>query len=518
MDVGDAVLAHRRALGAVLLAVAVALAGCGRDEAPPEDVSGEPSADPGPAVEWSTEEIEVGLNPDSEILAGADGDTMVLVSTDEDGAVTGHVAHGDGAFESGPPTETGAVFLTLGGLARTGDGWVAMGSGGIEGTPPLEHIAFDVFVLTSPDGLEWTVQETTGLDQPADVSEVVATDDGLVAVGALRTGSEPAMGGFRPVAWHSSDGTEWTQVDLPAPEGDGSVHDVVATDDGLVATGGDGLLWAGAADGTWEAITPEGLPAAVTMSELAVVGDDVLASGHDSTAEDPHSAATTFARSADGGRTWTPVAEPPAGEQGEGWAPPLRVGAGRVFTLLTSYIDPGANPELCYADIELCRGGSENVLYASDDDGESWGRVDLADLGDEDTRVDSVLASDDRIVLLSTGEDTIWLWSAPASSTLPVEDEPVLPEADVRFLEEGEEPEVGVEYAVPLYTHCGIDWLYLGGEPWERTDDGPENTGSNGDVYGFATLVDEDTVEYSLADGKVIATYGPPTREPEMCM
>jgi hypothetical protein len=86
----------------------------------------------------------------------------------------------------------------------------------------------------------------------------------------------------------------------------------------------------------------------------------------------------------------------------------------------------------------------------------------------------------------------------------------------VRFLDEGEEPEVGVEYAAPLYTHCGMDWLYLGEEPWERTDDGPEH-GGGGTVYGFATLTEDGTVEYSLDDGEVIATYGPPTREPEPC-
>ena len=36
-------------------------------------------------------------------------------------------------------------------------------------------------------------------------------------------------------------------------------------------------------------------------------------------------------------------------------------------------------------------------------------------------------------------------------------------------------------------------------------------------IFGFATLVGDEVVEYSIGDGEVIATYAPATEDPPGC-
>ena len=74
-----------------------------------------------------------------------------------------------------------------------------------------------------------------------------------------------------------------------------------------------------------------------------------------------------------------------------------------------------------------------------------------------------------------------------------------------------------------------MDWLWLGGEAWQRTDTGPNVETGAGDeidpdwpvaqqtIFGFATLTADDVVEYTLADGALIATYRPARTEPPGC-
>lgn len=90
----------------------------------------------------------------------------------------------------------------------------------------------------------------------------------------------------------------------------------------------------------------------------------------------------------------------------------------------------------------------------------------------------------------------------------------------------GEAPEPGDRYSVPLNIHCGMEWLYVGGEPWQRADDSPDTETGGGDdvpshwavaqqtIFGFVTLVADDLIEYSIGDGEVIATYAPATQTP----
>ncbi|RHW26908.1 hypothetical protein D0Z08_11995 [Nocardioides immobilis] len=78
-----------------------------------------------------------------------------------------------------------------------------------------------------------------------------------------------------------------------------------------------------------------------------------------------------------------------------------------------------------------------------------------------------------------------------------------------------------VRYHEPMYVHCGMEWLWVGDGTWRRTDDGPgvETGAGQGapedwplaeaqqTLYGYATVRADGTMEYSLEDGTIIATY-----------
>ncbi len=503
-----------RASAAIALAV-VALAGCGDDGDPGVDTAGPSTtaapAEAGPPAEWRAEEVAIERGADTELLTAVDGDRIVMLTASDEGVLQSAVATGDGPFETGPPLDTGHEYLMLRDLVRHDGAWWAMGSGGTRAVPSRPddwQLSFDLHVVTSTDGLTWTEVETSGLEGPAEVTEVAATDDGLVAVGYDQTANLEQTGleggTFGPLAWRSDDGTTWEPVELAGGEGGPSA--LVAVDGELLAVGsGDEstLAWRSEDGGrSWTEASLDGLDG-VRLQDVLPFGDGLLASGSPS-----------LAASGDGGRSWTAVEAPPL-ESPEG-AGSLFVAGERVFTLLSDFSDPFADPLACYADIAQCQGDSGAVLYEGDGEG-AWSRIDQTalDLGEYDD-VHGVLATDDRLLLWSAGE-TVGTWSTTADATLPTEPEPTTEIADLPMLDEGEEPEVGVRYAAPLYTHCGMDWLYLGEEPWQRTDGG-EDVSEGGMIYGYATLGEDGTVTYEDADGEVIATYGPPTREPEMCM
>ena len=135
---------------------------------------------------------------------------------------------------------------------------------------------------------------------------------------------------------------------------------------------------------------------------------------------------------------------------------------------------------------------------------------------------------------MKVGPDGVETSARPAGSALPTGADPGAPAAaDLVTVAEGEEPEVGVRYAAPLYIHCGMEWLYLGDQPWQRTDGGAETETGAGQappddwpvaqqtIFGFATLTDEGTVEYSIGPTTTPRssppTPGPPRSRPAAC-
>lgn len=284
-------LAHRRALAAVF--VLVALAGCGGDDAdPPEDVRG---TEPGRPAEWDAASVPLARGADTELLTAVDGDTIVLLTADDEGVVSSAVATGDGAFATGPPLETGAGYLRLGGLVRFDGAWWAAGPGGTRAVPSRPddwETTFDLHLVRSTDGLTWTEVATTGLEGPAEITGLVATDDGLVAVGHDQSGNLDGgdmEAGFAPRAWRSADGTSWAAVPLAADDAEWGPSALLATDDGLLAVGGadDGTgAWrSGDAGRSWAEVELDGLGTA-RLREVVPLGDALLAAGAGEGGED----------------------------------------------------------------------------------------------------------------------------------------------------------------------------------------------------------------------------------------
>jgi hypothetical protein len=98
------------------------------------------------------------------------------------------------------PAATGLQFLGLGGMTRFGDGWVALGSGGLRD----EDLVFDVRAFRSADGRTWSEIDTTGFDGPADVTGLTTVDGDLVAVGNSRLAANEC--GRRPRSQNASSG------------------------------------------------------------------------------------------------------------------------------------------------------------------------------------------------------------------------------------------------------------------------------------------------------------------------
>jgi hypothetical protein len=515
---------HRRLLPAAFATLALTAA-CGSGD------SGDTPSDTAGAGEWTRQVLDARPGADAPVVLAAEGDEVVVTSTSEQGAVTGFAMGDDGRFRSGEPLATGLDVLALGGAVRFRDAWLSLGSGGM--TPDREDLLFEVHAFRSGDGTTWSPVESTGLAEPADVLGMAATDEAAVAVGVLRLAGPPATGGFRGTAWRTTDGEAWDTVALPTATATDAetAGAVVAVGDEFLAVGGagnQGVLWSSTDGGaTWGEVERPGLPEATSWRDVAAEGDVLVISGAGA------GGGQVLARSTDGGATWAEVSRPPPPNRGEEMPFPLSSGGGRFFTVGYSFVDSWSEPELCYADIALCQHDTAIALYASDD-GDTWARVDRSGLGEgEAAEVSEVVATDGgRVVALQEGWDEVPVWTWPAGVPLPTEAEPADPTADVDLLEEGEVPEVGRRYAVPLYVHCGMDWLYLGDEPWRRTDDGPDVETGAGEppsdgwpvaqetIFGFATLVEEGIVEYSIGEGddaEVIATYGPATGEPPGC-
>jgi hypothetical protein len=507
----------------------IALAACGSGTDPDSDVSSGGGSDP----VWVGQVLEGEPGPDQPTPIAVNGDQVVVAIVSEDGVITGFATDERGQFSAGAPAMTGHQYLSLGGIARLGDGWVAVGSSGLRDG---EELLFDLRAFRSDDGRTWSQVDATGLDGPADATGLITVDDGVIALGTLRTANDPAQGGFRPVAWHSADGQRWTAVALPTGEGtEGSVHAAVVTGDEVLAVGrvdDTGAMWSSTDKGaSWTLVERDGIEATLSLSHIAAQGEVLVASGMtpphgDGDGEGSH----LLVFSTDGGRSWHEAAEPPPSNRRVAFASPVFAGGGHFFTLGHSFIDARSDPELCYADIELCRRDSVAALYVSDD-GDRWSRVDTSRIGDADAGdVDAITATDDgRIIAFRRVDAGLGAWTWPAATPLLTEDEPVDPTTDVVILPEGEMPEPGRRYGVPLYIHCGMDWLYVDGEAWQRSDGGPDTETGAGDeipddwpvaqqtIFGFATLVSDDLIEYSLGDGEVIATYAPSAQSPPGC-
>lgn len=154
------------------------------------------------------------------------------VWTSVDGTIWSRVPHDDDVFGE----RRAGVDITMSQVTAGGPGLVAVGK-------DWSNPDADAVVWTSEDGFEWTRvphdENVFGGSGHQAISDVIATDSGLVAVGTERAARQQA------VVWTSVDGLTWTRV--PRPEnGDldgGQMNSVVVVDSGLVAVGWEG--WTG---------------------------------------------------------------------------------------------------------------------------------------------------------------------------------------------------------------------------------------------------------------------------------
>ena len=194
-------------------------------------------------------------------------------------------------------------------------------------------------------------------------------------MGTLRDPVTPANGGFRPVVWHSRDGVRWTAVRLlPSGDIEGGVRAVAAAGDRLLAVGSAGrvaALWSSDDGGaTWARTEGDALPPLASLDGVEARGDVVVLSGTVQGAGE-EGGGQVLLRSTDGGDTWQESSDPPPPNRGEGFAHPLSSGGGRFFATGHSFVEAWSSPELCYADIDVCRQDTAITLYGSDD-GDSW--------------------------------------------------------------------------------------------------------------------------------------------------
>jgi hypothetical protein len=204
-----------------------------------------------------------------------------------------------------------------------GDRLVAVGKddGAIAAWTSTDGMDWETVAVPPPDGV---VEDSDGLppDFEATASRMgrlVRLDETLFSFGIFNF-----MDFVRPVGWRWTDDGEWEYIDSSSAfYASGSVTDVVATEDGLMAarqelalswSGADATMWAWTPETSWRQVDlSQADPARVWVNEVAWDGAGYLASGLIPIPGDmePDSAAVGLWQSTDG-RAWAAL-EPPAG-------------------------------------------------------------------------------------------------------------------------------------------------------------------------------------------------------------
>jgi hypothetical protein len=499
-----------RGLLALCLVIPLALTACGDNPRP-----GTRGPTGGPVGAGNTERLVAEVGADHAPLLATSGHDALVLAVSEQGTLHSHLSTDGELFESGEPLETGLGYVQLGDVVALPDGsWFALGSGGTVERDGDTELTFDPVAFRSTDGLSWEQVDVDGFAHPVDVNDLEVVGGTVVMAGAYRTAGDPGMGGFEAHVWTSTDAASFDQLELPGvlpPRGyrnESYAGHLVVTGDRLLVAGrvdASAAVWASDDEArTWQQVADPALDDVYDISGLAAVGDVVLAGVGDGS--------TAALRSTDRGATWAPVDALPVTGEDIGWAP-VWADEDRFWTLTgiddTSWI----RPEVCYADLDQC-GQDPAPRLVTSADGSDWTAVDLLVEPEIITGT-----SDGRALILGVDGDGVVVHTVAAGAAPPAA--PATPEpktVELVTLDEGEAPQTGVRYHAPMYVHCGMDWFWFGDDTWVRTDNGPDVETGAGEVppegwplvgqvlYGYATLKDADHLEYSF-DEEVIATY-----------
>lgn len=474
------------------------------------------------------ERVELGEAPiDSQPAVVALEETTVVLSRGSDATLESWVSSDGATYEqsaTGSPVGTSVMLSAAASGAR---GLLAVG---------VDYETFLPVVWGSDDGRAWERLETGGLDRAADITVLVGTSGGFVAGGAFRVGRDPGSGPFAPALWRSLDGDSWEPIELAAAR-EGYVSGIVTAGDRFVVAGASGrnaVVWSSDdAGATWSRSRPGPLrksgPASFTSIASSPDGSTIVAVG--GAADETRGDVPFVLVSRDRGESWQR-----AELDGALWEGMLGGGivtateqdfffiGGRFFTTFS-------DPDRCYAQPETCETGTAVVLRSAD--GERWEELDLGALNTGDFFRPLRVARDHTgaLLLVGAGEQLeLHRWSGsdgPPSLPPPAP----LPPPEIPLATYETELELGVTYRYPLYIHCGMRVLGSFNEQFWYLDetDGPNpETGSTAPVpeewptagqsiLGHITLTSEKTIDYSLPNGEIIATYTPSDEQPPGC-
>ena len=476
-------------------------------------------------VGWQQQDLGQ-LAADSVLSIVTMGDTTTLIYP-EDGSTFRSMTSADGgSFVAHTVTVDDVTYLHRLHAVALPSGMLAMFS---------DNETLMPRVLMSSDGVAWTETDVTGLDQPADIWLLTSTADGVYAAGALRTGAHPNDGPFAAGMWRSADGVSWESVVLPAGVGgeDGAVTALAHGEDGIVAAVNSTILRSTDNGATWTTSTVT-LPAGAELGRITgVAGADGTMVAIASTPGDFGDQRLVTLRSQDDGQTWSATVLPDSGPGSIGAVDGIVSAAGDAFWIATRRSsDLFGDGDDCYRDLARCARGSDAVLLRSTD-GDGWDEVDLNALDTSGfLSILGVVEQPTGVLVVGTTQGLRgWTW--PTDGAPPLVDTTSPPPPISEPLAEFDSTlTVGTVYRLPLDLHCGMRNLgNFNGKFWTVDPaSAPVNpeTGAGDDpppdwpvaqqtLFGYITLVEPGTIEYSLPSGEVIAEFHPVDVQPALC-
>lgn len=382
----------------------------------------------------------------------------------------------------------------------------------------------------SDDGSSWTAIESAGLDNWTRSEAIFSSAEATYLAGATLLDVSAGDQARGPVIWRSEDLTTWTRVALET-RGLGSVVEIVTNGSMLFAAGNDAdgaQIWRSVDGGnTWSRIVSPIFDRAHTawaLTGLAVKDGRLVAVGD--VAASAFDREVLILESDDLGESWVRRELTPEISYGLDSAQGISTASGAFWIISNRQMRLDELPERCQGVRGACDTFDPPVLLRSED-GAQWDEIDLAELVPPSVfDFDEVVPNGAGIAVVVTGNDLqVWTWPFAESPGIRHEwpPEEVELRGPVRW---DAQLDIGVTYEYPLYIHCGMDFLgSFNGKQWHVDPDiasggsiDREWSTEQQAILGLVTLVDANTIEYSLPGGEVIAVYSASEIEPPMCM
>ena len=483
-------------------------------------------------LSWEPEDLGE-FTPGSRLSIVTTGDTTTVIYPDTANGFRSMISVDGGPFEPHTVSVNGAGRILGLRATATPTGMLVIFTTDGGTRAPRE--------MKSADGVEWAEVEVSGLDESVDIGSLVSTGRGLLAAGSVRTGANPANPVFAPAMWRSADGVSWEPVALPVVDSEpgafGAVRALLAADHGVVAAVDDVIMRSSDEGATWTTASVASADGVELQSVDGIVGDDETMVALAAMAADFGRQRMVILRSHDAGRTWEaePMPDPGPGALG---GPTNRIAvAGNGFWIVSGREwDPFGDGDVCYQDLAPCKRGLDIVLLHSRD-GVEWAEIDMNGFGPD---LVDIVAIIDRPAGVTVAGMTVrgtsqglraWTW--PTDDVPPVKGPPgTLPPPREPLAEYDTRLTVGTVYRRPLFLHCGIKYLgKFNGKAWAldsasapiNPEIGAGETPpaewpvAGQTLYGYITLVEPSTIEYSLPSGEVIAEFHPTSAPPELC-